>query len=138
MVLKQYRCSSKNVCSVNVGIKEECEYNMCYMYPLPMFISKSTTHVRIWKLKKGRKQECLRRTFASESDDKGGLTPFPSSQHIAKMPLNLFFQLSWLSQIKMKHNLFAAANKMYCLHRIELSSKNILTHKYLYGWTFLI
>ena len=41
------------------------------------------------------------------------------------MPINLFFQLRWLSQIKMMHNLNAAANKTYCLERIDLSWKKI-------------
>ena len=68
-------------------------------------------------------KKSLHRIYAWESEGKGGLKPFQSSHHIAKMPINIFFQLSLLSQIKMMNNLYAAANKLYCLERIELSWK---------------
>ena len=82
--------------------------------------------------------ESLQRTYASESEGKGGIKPFQSSHHVAKMPINLFFQLSWLSQIKMMNNLYAVVNKLYCLKRIELSWKKYTYEQINHIWMILL
>ena len=74
---------------MNKGIKEECEYknnsNICVTCTLPNYQAAYNLVVNPQDMFEFEKKS-LQRTYATESEGKGGLKPFQSSNHLQRCP----------------------------------------------------